>query len=290
MLDQQTLDISKVYEQTIRDGLYVIATPIGNIFDITIRAIAILRQSRYILAEDTRVARKLANFYGIKTRIVLCNEYNELESSVTKYCTNGIVSLISDAGTPLISDPGYRLINWCVQNGVDVFPVPGASSPICGLCVSGMPTNEFFFAGFLPAKQVARIKKLKELKPLNCSVVFLESPNRLVDTLGDIYNELGDRPAYVGRELTKLFEEHIRGNVSDIIKHFSDKTPVGEFVVIIGKRCDTERFDLEEIKSMLSEKMRVMSVKDAVATVKKNTNFSKKELYSIAISVLSERK
>ena len=290
MSDQNILDISKVYEQDIRDGLYIVATPIGNIFDITIRALAILRRSKYILAEDTRVARKLTSFYGIKTQIIACNEYHEVDEHITKYCSCGVVSLVSDAGTPLISDPGYRLVNWCVHNGVDVFPIPGASSLTCGLCVAGVPTNEFLFAGFLPPKEAGRRKKLNELTALNCSIVFLEAHNRLIDMLRDVMYVLGNRQAYVGRELTKLYEEHVRGGVSDIIEHFSEKRPVGEFVVIVGKSVAANCEDLDVVKGMLREKLRVMSVKDAVNTVKERVKISKKELYRVSLDILSGEK
>ena len=282
----QSLDITKVYEQKLPDGLYIVSTPIGNIFDITIRAIAILRQSRCILAEDTRVTKKLLSFYDISVPVISCNNYTELNSAALGECQKGgVISLVSDAGTPLISDPGYKLINWCIENGIEVYPIPGACSAICGLCASGLPTDEFHFAGFLPAKTGARVKRLQELAAINSTMIFLESPNRIIDALQDMLTVLGDRSAYVGRELTKLFEEHRRGRISELIAYFSEHAPIGEFVIAVDKGALKTILSDDDIAHELSKLMQDMSLKDAVNAVKDQYNLPKSKVYEIAVKV-----
>lgn len=282
----QTLDITKVYEQKLHNGLYIVSTPIGNIFDITIRAIAILKQSRCILAEDARIAKKLLSFYDISVPVISCNNYTELEESALKQCQKGgIVSLVSDAGTPLISDPGYKLINWCIDHNIDVYPIPGACSPICALCVSGLPTDEFHFAGFLPQKSRARIKRLQDLAFVNSTLIFFESPNRVIDSLQDMLSVFGDRGAYIGRELTKLFEEHRRGKISSLIHYFMEHQPIGEFVIAVDKGEIKKEITDEELKNTLSKMMKTMSLKDAVNAAKVRYNIQKNKIYEIAITI-----
>lgn len=286
----RTLDIHKVHDQKLLPGLYIVSTPIGNIFDITIRAISVLHRSRYIFAEDTRVARKLASFYDIKTEIISCNDYTELKSQLLdKFDGENVISLISDAGTPLISDPGYKLVNWCLKNNISVCPVPGVSSPICGLSVSGLPTDEFHFVGFLPSKHSSRCQKIKDLAHIESSLIFFESPNRVIDSLQDIFDNLGDRQIYIGRELTKMFEEHLRGKVSEILEHFKQNSPVGEFVIIVGKSetVGKKEVNLEEI---LYESMKIMSIKDAVSSVKDFTNLPRSEIYQLALKIKNEHR
>lgn len=283
--------INKLCEQNLHGGLYIVSTPIGNIFDITIRAIYILKRSKYIFAEDTRVARKLADFFDIRSQIISCNNYTEITESITNRCLenrNKILSLISDAGTPLISDPGYQLVNWCLENSINVYPVPGACSPICALSVSGLSTDEFHFVGFLPRKSSERSQKLKSLSGINSSLIFLESPNRLVSSLKNIAGILGNRPAYVGRELTKLFEEHKRGYLSDLIEYFENHEPIGEFVIVVGKPENASKeIGADDIRELLTVAMQSMSLKDAVTCVKEKTDVSKKNVYAIALELIN---
>ena len=165
--------LRKLYEQQNKTGLYVVATPIGNIFDISLRALYILKKAKCIFAEDTRQSKKLLSFYGINTKLVACHEYNEIDDSVTSLIQQDeIYALISDAGTPTISDPGYRIVNWCIENSIDVFPIPGASAFVAGLSVSGLPTDNFAFHGFLPPKLQARKSALENLKSEKMTMIL----------------------------------------------------------------------------------------------------------------------
>lgn len=286
----QSLDIHKVHDQKLLPGLYIVSTPIGNIFDITIRAISVLHRSKYIFAEDTRVAKKLASFYNIKTEIISCNDYTELKSQVLdKFSDDCVISLISDAGTPLISDPGYKLVNWCLKSNIDVYPIPGVSSPICGLSVSGLPTDEFHFVGFLPSKHSSRCQKLKDLLHIESSIILFESPNRIVDCLQDILDIFGNRQIYVGRELTKMFEEHLRGKVADLLEHFRQNSPIGEFVIIVGKTENVAKKEVN-LEELLYESMKIMSIKDAVSSVKDLTKLPRSEIYQLALKVKNEHR
>ncbi|MCR4623276.1 MAG: 16S rRNA (cytidine(1402)-2'-O)-methyltransferase [Alphaproteobacteria bacterium] len=168
---------NKILLQKNKPGLYIVATPIGNLFDISLRALQILKTSKLIFVEDTRNSRNLMNFYEIDTPLIACHEYNETMPTVVEKIKQGeIYSLISDAGTPTISDPGYRLVNWCIENDIDVIPVPGACAFITGLCGAGLPTDQFTFCGFLPSKQHARQEFLNKLKTKSETLIFLESP------------------------------------------------------------------------------------------------------------------
>lgn len=277
--------LHKLHDQKNKPGLYVVATPIGNIFDISLRAIHILNISKCILAEDTRQSKKLLNFYKIQTPLIACHEYNELSSSVTSVLKPGeIYALISDAGTPLVSDPGYRLINWCIQNSVDVFSIPGACSAIAALSVTGLPTDKFLFVGFLPTKEKAKIDQLNDLKNQSSTMIFFESPRRVVDTMQKMKEVFGDRYCCVCRELTKIFENTKRGNLSELIESFSSNDPIGEFVVIVSG-CTTSPLDEVEILSQLKAEMEHMSLKEAVKKISATYNINKNEVYKKALSL-----
>lgn len=285
----QQIDITKVYQQKLPSGLYIVSTPIGNIFDITIRAITTLAQSEYIFAEDTRVSKKLLNFYGIATPLISCNEHIELKSEIQEKCLQGnVVSLISDAGTPLISDPGYKLVNWCIEHGIQVYPIPGPCSAICSLSVSGLPSDRFLFVGFLPSKSHARLANLKELSTTRNSMIFFEAPHRLIAFLQDSLNVFGNREIFIGRELTKLFEEHFRGTIEDAIDHFSNNDPIGEFAIVIAGANAHE--SQESIKDLLHHYMQSMTLKDAVFAVADATRMPKKEVYQKALEIKNEHR
>lgn len=276
-----------MYQQKLPSGLYIVSTPIGNIFDITIRAITTLAQSEYIFAEDTRVSKKLLNFYGITTKLISCNEHIELKSEIQKKCLrSNVVSLISDAGTPLISDPGYKLVNWCIKHGIPVYPIPGPCSAICSLSVSGLPSDRFIFVGFLPSKLHARIENLKELSTMKNSMIFFEAPHRLIAFLQDALSVFGNREIFIGRELTKLFEEHFRGTIEDAIDHFSNNNPIGEFAIIIAGASTSE--SQESIEDLLHHYMKFMTLKDAVSAVADATQMTKKEVYQKALEIKNE--
>ncbi|MDE0587169.1 MAG: 16S rRNA (cytidine(1402)-2'-O)-methyltransferase [Candidatus Marinimicrobia bacterium] len=217
--------------------LYIVSTPIGNLEDITLRALRILKEISLIAAEDTRLTRKLLTHYNISTPTVSYYEHNRftrIPKIIDHLNTGKDVAVVTDAGTPGISDPAYKLIRAAIEIGSRIEAIPGPSASITALTASGLPTDRFIFEGFLPRKK-GRKAKLTRLSAIEATVIFYESPKRIVRTLKDILEFMGDRPAVIGRELTKLHEEMIRGNVSKLLSHFTQKTPRGEFVIMIGK-------------------------------------------------------
>ena len=217
--------------------LYIVSTPIGNLEDITLRALRILKEISLIAAEDTRLTRRLLTHYNISTSTVSYYEHNRfarIPKIIDHLNTGKDVAVVTDAGTPGISDPAYKLIRAAIESGSRIEAIPGPSASITALTASGLPTDRFIFEGFLPHKK-GRKAKLTRLSAIEATVIFYESPKRIVRTLKDILEFMGDRPAVIGRELTKLHEEMIRGNVSKLLSHFTEKTPRGEFVIMIGK-------------------------------------------------------
>jgi 16S rRNA (cytidine1402-2'-O)-methyltransferase len=218
--------------------LYLISTPIGNLEDITHRAVRLLGEVDVIACEDTRHTRKLLNHYGINTKTVSYHEHNEREraAELLKLIESGSnVAIVSDAGTPAISDPGFRLARIAIDKGLRVVPVPGASALITALVVSGIRTDEFFFGGFLPSRAGARRTRLKELAGVPATLIFYEAPHRIAATLKDAYEILGEREAVVARELTKMHEELARGRLSELAARFSSDNVRGEIVLIIDR-------------------------------------------------------
>ena len=220
--------------------LYIIATPIGNLKDFTFRAVDILQEVDHIFAEDTRTSIKLMKHYNITTSLDSYHEHNKTQKipKIIKLLNEGKnIGLISDAGTPTISDPGYKLIRACIDEEINIIPIPGASAVTAALSASGLPSDSFFFFGFLPQKK-GRKKKISFLKSLENTIIIFESPHRLLKTLRELHDELGERPIIVARELTKLYEEIIRGNFNSVIEFFEAKKVKGEIVIIIGKDDD----------------------------------------------------
>ena len=219
--------------------LYLVSTPIGNLEDITHRAIKLLGEVDVIACEDTRHTQKLLNYYGIKTRTISYHEHNEREraTELLKQLESGShVAVVSDAGTPGISDPGFRLTRIAIESGVRVVPVPGASALITALVASGLPTDEFFFGGFLPSRTGARRARLSELRSIPATLIFYEGPHRIAATLKDAHDILGEREAVVARELTKMHEEIARGRLSELTARFSsDQSARGEMALIIDR-------------------------------------------------------
>ena len=224
--------------------LFVVGTPIGNLADITYRAVDTLNSVDFIFAEDTRVSKKLLNHYNIDKKIYSYHDHSkdsEVEKLTNLLESGNDVALISDAGTPTVSDPGYRLIRECVKKGVDIVPIPGPSAVTAALSVAGLPSDSFTFVGFLPQKK-GRIKKIEQLSEINNTIILFESPHRLQKTLNQLFEILGNRQVAIGRELTKLYEEIIRGNLKDVIQEFSKKSVKGEIVIMIGKNDDRINF------------------------------------------------
>ena len=277
----------------LEPALYLVATPIGNISDITIRALQTLKAADYIACEDSRITNKLFSHYDIKTSMLIYNDHSkeyERNKIIDKIIIQGkSIVLVSDAGTPLISDPGYKLVKLAMQNDVKVTICPGPNSAVSALAVSGLPTNNFVFEGFLSHKQNSRIKQLQELKLINKTTILFESASRLVDTLHDINTVMGKRHISVIRELTKIYEEIKTDQINAVIEYYNAHTPRGEVVIVIAADDNanliTELSDLDkQLKILLKEN----SVKDAVEIISHNASFIKKDIYKRAISLIKK--
>ena len=219
--------------------LYLVATPIGNLADITYRALQVLREVDLIACEDTRHTRKLLQHYGIDKKTVSYHEHNEQQRAaelIELLQQGSSIAVVSDAGTPAISDPGFRLVRTAIEHDVNVVPLPGPSALITALVAAGLPTDEFFFGGFLPARSSARRARLSELRSVPGTLIFYEAPHRLAASLKDAYEILGEREAVVARELTKLHEEIRRARLSELSEHYSNAEPRGEIVLLIDRK------------------------------------------------------
>ena len=268
--------------------LYIVATPIGNLEDITYRALRILKESDLIAAEDTRHSRKLLSHFGITTRLTSYYDHNQTlkgERILAALLEGRQVALISDAGTPCISDPGYQLVRDALTAGIKVIPIPGACAAVAALSCAGLPTNSFTFAGFPPNKEGKRRSFLAELTHAHGTVVLYEAPHRLAATLSDIATVLGERQVVVARELTKLYEECLRGTASAVREQVQDGRERGEVVLLIAP-ADESSMQAEgpspedQIKELLA---RGHSVKEAAALVAATTGLPKRELYAQAL-------
>lgn len=244
-MNGETTRKTYVIEQTelsarpLETALYLVATPIGNLADITLRALETLASADLVACEDTRVSRVLLERYGIRRRTTAYHEHNAAEAGpklIAALEQGQSVALISDAGTPLVSDPGYRLVGEAIERGIRVVPIPGPSAPLAALTASGLPSDTFLFAGFLPAKTGQRQTRLEELKAVPATLIFFESPRRLAETLGAMAEVLGGtRQAAIGRELTKTFEEMRPGTLAGLAAHYAAAdTPKGEIVICVG--------------------------------------------------------
>ena len=270
--------------------LYIVSTPIGNLEDITLRALRVLKEVDLIACEDTRRTRRLLDHFGISKPTISYHEHNELRraAELAERLSRGeSIALVTDAGTPGISDPAYRIVVAAVERGVTITPVPGATAIIAGLVASGLPTDSFLFAGFLPSRKHARRARLDELKSERATLVFYEAPHRIRESLLDVREILGDRLAAVARELTKLHEEFIRGAVSEIIAHFEAVEPRGEVTLVIaGSREDNlraaESISISEEVERL-ERERGLSRSDAIKQAARSRGLSKREAYQLLL-------
>ncbi len=220
-----------------RGRLFLVATPIGNLEDITLRAIRVLKECTAIACEDTRHTQKLLNHYGIQNRLVSYHEHNENTRApeLLAEMENGAsIALVSDAGTPVISDPGHRLVALCVERGIPVIPIPGPSSALAALSASGIPAERFLFVGFLPARQGERRRALAALASHTCTLIFFEAPHRIAKTLADAAELLGPRQAALAREITKLHEEFLRGTLDELARQVREAPPRGEMTLVVG--------------------------------------------------------
>ncbi|MES2603486.1 MAG: 16S rRNA (cytidine(1402)-2'-O)-methyltransferase [Pseudomonadota bacterium] len=270
--------------------LYIVATPIGNVADFSERALAVLRDVAVIAVEDTRHSGRLLQSCGINTPMLSCHEYNEVERSdaLLKRIANGEdIALISDAGTPLVSDPGYQLVKQAHVRGIRVVPIPGASAVITALCSAGLPTDRFVFEGFLPAKSAARIARLQELKDETRTLVFYEAPHRILESLIDMLACMGaDRPVTLARELTKTFETIIPATLSSLVEKVrnDENQQKGELVIVVGGAVKSGSELDENAEKTLKILLEELPLKQAAALAAKITGHKKNQLYDVALA------
>jgi 16S rRNA (cytidine1402-2'-O)-methyltransferase len=263
--------------------LFVVATPIGNLEDITFRAVRILKEVDWIACEDTRQTAKLLHHYGIETSTLSYHEHNEMERAkdlVSRMLSGSSGALVSDAGMPLVSDPGYRLVHAAVEAGINVIALPGPSASLTALAASGLPTDQFHFGGFLPVKPGQRFHAIEAIRHEQATVIFYEAPHRILDALADIESALGPRQVVVGRELTKIHEEYLRGTAAEIRTTLVNRDAVrGEFTVLIGKATKPVADDTPINDAVESCIRGGMSRMEAMKTVARQRGLSKRDVY-----------
>ena len=275
----------------LKPGLYCVSTPIGNLGDITFRAIYILNKSDLILSEDTRVSSKLLSRFNIKAKLLSNHKFNEKKNikNVLKLLKeNKIISIISDAGTPTISDPGRILINECIKNKIEIFPVPGPSAATAAISASGF-SNNFFFCGFLPEKSLQIEKLFQKVSKLNCSFIFFISPKKLKKITSQVQKYFNDRDILITREMTKLHEEYIRDKVKNLIN--IDISQKGEMTIVISEKSNLQnklQVIEESVKKKIDKLLKNMSIKDITSKISKENNISKKIVYDYCLRKKNE--
>lgn len=280
--------------EALAPGLYLVATPIGNLADISLRALDVLAKAGLVACEDTRRTRKLLSAHGIGAALTSYHEHNatRVRPRLMERLKSGeSVALVSDAGTPLVSDPGYKLVEAAIASGIAVTAIPGASAGLAALTVSGLPTDRFFFAGFLPARAAARRRALGELAAIEASLVIYESARRLPAALADMAEVLGPRQGAVARELTKLHEEVRRGTLSELADHYGGAgPPKGEVVVVVGppERGGRATLAAQDLDAKLGAALGRASLRDAVAAVAAETGLPRKRVYARALELAGE--
>lgn len=292
---EQALDASSWRDLTRKAqrfdaGLYLAATPIGNLRDITLRVLDALSGADRILAEDTRQTRRLLDAYDIKAALHAYHEHNaeSLRPSLIEAIKAGErIVLVTDAGTPLVSDPGYKLARTVIDEGLMVSPLPGASAALAGLCISGLPSDRFLFAGFPPSKQGARVRWYQDLKAIGATLIMYEAPQRLKASLADAYEVFGPRDAVIARELTKLYEEARRGSLKDLADYYAQAgNPKGEIVLMIAPPDEREgEWDQDRIDAALRLALEEQGPSGAAAQVAKASGVKKKVLYQRALEL-----
>ncbi|THD60758.1 16S rRNA (cytidine(1402)-2'-O)-methyltransferase [Phenylobacterium sp.] len=272
-------------------GLYVVATPIGNLRDITLRALDVLAACDLVLAEDTRVAGKLLSAFGLSAKLERYDEHGAERSrpkALAALAEGRRVALVSDAGTPLVSDPGYRLVREAAEAGFPVIPIPGASALLAGLSAAGLPSDRFLFAGFPPPKSAARRVFLEELAPLRATLVFFEGGSRLAASLADMAAVLGPREAVVCRELTKLYETLYRGPLPDLAADPRLDAPKGEIVILVGPGREAEA-SAADVDTALADALARLRPAEAAAEVAKALGLPRREVYQRAMAVRASK-
>ncbi len=273
-------------------GLHIVATPIGNLGDITLRALATLAGADLIACEDTRVTRKLLDRYAIVTPLTPYHDHNATAARprlLQRLAEGAAIALVSDAGTPLVSDPGYKLVRAVQEAGYSVTSLPGPSAPLAALAVAGLPTDQFFFAGFLPPKQTARRARIAELARIPATLVFFETGPRVAATLADLAAGLGLREAALCRELTKLHEEVRRGDLETLARTYAAGGELrGEIVLVIAPPAAQEQPSADDAETLLRQALARVSLKDAVGEVALATGLSRRDLYQRALALAKE--
>ena len=282
--------LSRQLAMVLPAGLYLVATPIGNLADISLRALGVLDNADIIYCEDKRHSAKLLNHYAIVSKLRSYHEHNadrELDNLLTHIIEGKSVALISDAGTPLVSDPGFKLVVEAKRRDLLVVAIPGASAPITALVSAGLPTDSFLFAGFLPPKMAARKKRLLEFASSSSTLIFFESPKRLKASLRDFVDCYGERPAAIARELTKLHETVLTGTLNELAEKFEQiETIKGEIVILVAAAdTDASALSEEELKSELAAALRAGSLRDAVQGICAKFDLPRSKVYNIAVAV-----
>ena len=276
-------------ESSFIKGLYLVATPIGNLGDISARAVEVLKTADIIACEDTRNTQKLLSLLEIKgKKLTPYHEHNADKARpyiLERLRNNDLIALVSDAGTPLVSDPGYRLVQDCIDENIYITAIPGASAVLTALQLSGLPSHRFLFEGFLPTKTSARQKELALLAEIPATLIFYEAPQRIDETLQDMLLVLGDRQAAVVRELTKKFEQTVRGTLTQLCDHYhKNGLPKGECVIITAP-AEPKKISVEDIQDRLKEALKTMSIKEASGIIAQTAGRSKKEVYQLALEI-----
>mgnify|MGYP003667429781 CR=1 FL=1 len=282
---------SKLKTTPVGPGLHLVATPIGNLADLTIRALATLARADVIACEDTRVTGKLKAAFGIETALTPYHDHNADRAGpvlIERLKRGEIVALVSDAGTPLVSDPGFRLVQAAIEAGIAVIPVPGPSAVLAALAAAGLPTDRFLFAGFLPPREKARRDALAALAEIDATLVIYESPNRLAASLADMAACLGARDAVVARELTKLHEEFRRGSLPRLASAAGDMTAKGEIAVVIAPPAAAAPPGAADVEAMLREALSRLGVRDAAAEIAAATGLPRRALYNRALALKTD--
>ncbi len=285
------IDVPRHLASPLAPGLYLVSTPIGNLADITLRALTTLARADVIYCEDTRHSRTLIAHFGIGRPLRPYHEHNAEEQRPRILADLGRgarIALISDAGTPLVSDPGYKLVRDCIAEGHAVVAVPGASAVMAAISVAGLPTDTFLFAGFLPPRSGARQSRIAELAATPATLIFFEAPTRVADTLADLAATLGNRPAAVARELTKLHETVERGLLTDLAERFTAAPQKGEMVIVVGPPTSEAVTD-EGIAAALTEALAQMSLRDAAKAVADRLSVPKARVYDLGLKLKSDR-
>jgi 16S rRNA (cytidine1402-2'-O)-methyltransferase len=287
----EAFETNAMADLVLSPGLYITATPIGNASDITLRALNVLRNCDLIVAEDTRVTSRLLALYGISRPLLVYNDHNagSMRPKLLDRLRQGArLALVSDAGTPLVSDPGHKLVRAAREEGLPVFPIPGASATLAALTVSGLPSDRFFFVGFLPPKSGERRTALAALIVVPGTLIFFESAPRLAASLKDMADILGLREGAIARELTKLHEEVRRGGLDELAAYYVGAPPKGEIVVLVGPRAEDGPPDWGEIDALLVQALPFMPVKAAASLIAEAMGGSRREVYLRALALKDE--